>query len=113
MDKFLAVPITGQTNPFYVSSSDVIAVTLDSVAPGTKTVITYNSGNTATFTHTDVGTTVLANFFRDSLQAQIAESLTTPWTDVAFTFVPPSTSADPAGGTTPLGAVAISAITIA
>jgi len=110
MDKFLAVPITGQTNPFYVSSSDVIAVT---VSNGTTTVITYNSGNTATFTHTDVGTTVLANFFRDSLQSQIAESLTTPWTDVAFTFVPPSTSADPAGGTTPLGAVAISAIAIA
>jgi len=110
MDKFLAIPITGQTNPFYVSSSDVIAVT---VTNGTTTVITYNSGNTATFTHTDVGTTVLANFFRDSLQAQIAESLTTPWTDVAFTFVPPSTSADPAGGTTPLGAVAISAIAIA
>ena len=110
MDKFLSIPVTGQTNNFLLSASDIISVTRNSA---TETIITYNSANTATITHTDVGSGSLSYFFRDSLQDQIVEALSTAWTEVAFPFVLPSSDVDPAVGTTPLGQVAISGIVIA
>jgi len=111
MDKFLSIPVTGQTNKFLLSASDIISVTRTN---GTTTVITYNSANTATIVHTDVGSgAALSYFVRDSFQDQIVEALSTAWTEVAFPFVLPSSSVDPAGGTTPLGQVAIASITIA
>mgnify|MGYP003153855349 FL=1 len=81
MDKFLSVPVTGQTN-FLVSVSDVIAITRSS---GTETIITYNSGNTATFTHAAEGFT---NEMRDSLQNAMTLALQTSWTNVVADYVP-------------------------
>tara|TARA_R100001530_G_scaffold34531_1_gene27005 strand:- start:304 stop:579 length:276 start_codon:yes stop_codon:yes gene_type:complete len=83
MDKFISVPVTGETN-FLVSVSDVIAITRTST---TENKITYNSGNTATITS---GTEVAVNDFRDALQNAMVLALETSWTNVVFTFVPPT-----------------------
>lgn len=83
MDKFLSVPVTAETN-FYLSVSDVIAITRSS---DTESIITYNSGNTATITHGDVGT---ADFeMRDSLQNAMDKALETSWTNVVAAYTPP------------------------
>ncbi len=83
MDKFLSVPVTSQTN-FFVSVSDVIAITrTDDVT----TVITYNSGNTATFTHASVGASDYE--MRDSLQNAMDKALETSWTNVVAAYTPP------------------------
>lgn len=83
MDKFISVPVTGQTN-FLVSVSDVIAITRSS---DTETIITYNSANTATFTHAAVAS---AYDFRDSLQNAMSAALETSWTNVVAAYVPPT-----------------------
>ena len=83
MDKFISVPVTGQTN-FLVSVSDVISITRTS---DTETVITYNSANTATFAHTAVAS---AYDFRDSLQNAMAAALETSWTNVVAAYEPPT-----------------------
>ena len=83
MDKFLSVPVTGETN-FLLSVSDVIAITRSS---DIETIITYNSGNTATIAHATVGA---ANFeFRDSLQNAMNLALETSWTNVVAAYTPP------------------------
>lgn len=83
MDKFLSVPVTGQTN-FYVSVADVIAITRSS---DTESIITYNSGNTATITHASVGS---ADYeMRDSLQNAMDRALETSWTNVVAAYTPP------------------------
>ena len=83
MDKFLDIPITNESN-MLLSCTGVISVTVGSPA-ATKTVITYNSGNTATLTHDSVATD---NQMRDSIQDAMEEALKTSWTDVAFAYVP-------------------------
>ena len=83
MDKFLSVPVNNQTN-FFVSVSDVIAITRTN---DTTTVITYNSGNTATFTHDSVGA---SNYeMRDSLQNAMDKALETSWTNVVAAYTSP------------------------
>ncbi len=83
MDKFISVPVTGETN-FLVSVADVIAITRTS---DTVTVITYNSANTATITHDSVG--AADQEFRDSLQSAMTAALATSWTNVVADYVPP------------------------
>jgi len=83
MDKFLSIPVTGQTN-FFVSVADVIAITR---TDDLNTVITYNSGNTATLTHASVGS---ADYeMRDSLQNAMNAALETSWTNVVAAYTPP------------------------
>ena len=83
MDKFLSVPVNLQTN-FFLSVADVIAITRSS---DTETIVTYNSGNTATITHDSVGA---ANYeMRDSLQNAMALALETSWTNVVAAYTPP------------------------
>jgi|TARA_R100000081_G_C4816039_1_gene175174 hypothetical protein len=81
MDKFLSVPVTGQTN-FLLSVSDVIAITRSN---DTTSIVTYNSGNTATLTH---GTVASALEMRDSLQNAMTLALETSWTNVVAAYVP-------------------------
>lgn len=83
MDKFLSVPVTGETN-FFVSVADVIAITRSS---DTESIITYNSGNTATITHATVG--AANNEMRDSLQNAMTLALETSWTNVVAAYTPP------------------------
>ena len=83
MEKFISVPVTGQTD-FLVSLSDVIAITR---TDDLTTVITYNSANTATFTHASVGS---ADYeMRDSLQNAMTAALETSWTNVVAAYAPP------------------------
>ena len=85
MDKFLSVPVDAQTN-FLLSVSDVIAITRSS---DIETIITYNSGNTATIAHSTVGA---ADYeMRDSLQNAMSLALETQWTNVVAAYVPPKT----------------------
>ncbi len=83
MDKFLSMPVDGQTN-FLVSVSDVIAITRTS---DTVTVITYNSANTATITHGSVAPA--GREFGASLQSAMTAALATSWTNVVAAYVPP------------------------
>lgn len=83
MDKFLSVPVTGETN-FFLSVADVIAITRSS---DTESIITYNSGNTATITHATVG--AANNEMRDSLQNAMTLALETSWTNVVAAYTPP------------------------
>ena len=90
MDKFISVPVTGETN-FLVSVSDVIAIQIGDASgpasnPTTATTITYNSGNKAVFTNG----TVVGNEFRDSLQSAMTAALATSWTNVVADYVPPT-----------------------
>lgn len=88
MDKFISVPVTGETN-FLVSVSDVIAIQIGDAAganPTTATTITYNSGNKVTPTHA----AVTGNEFRDSLQSAMTAALATSWTNVVADYVPPT-----------------------
>ena len=88
MDKFLSMPVDGQTN-FLVSVSDVIAITRTN---DTTTVITYNSSNTATITHSSVAPA--GREFRDSLQSAMTAALATSWTNVVAAYVPPKVVTD-------------------
>ena len=88
MDKFLSMPVDGQTN-FLVSVSDVIAITRTN---DTTTVITYNSSNTATITHATVAPA--GREFRDSLQSAMTAALATSWTNVVAAYVPPKVVTD-------------------
>ena len=83
MDKFLSVPVTGETN-FFLSVADVIAITRSS---DTESIITYNSGNTATITHATVG--AADQEMRDSLQNAMTLALETSWTNVVAAYTPP------------------------
>lgn len=89
MEKFLSVPVTGETN-FLLSVSDVISIRVGDAAsgatPATHTTIIYMSGNTAEITHATVSST---NEMRDSLQNAMVEAQEKPWTDVVFAYVPP------------------------
>ncbi|QDP61291.1 MAG: hypothetical protein Unbinned1524contig1000_48 [Prokaryotic dsDNA virus sp.] len=99
MDKFLEIPVTGQSD-FLLSVSDVIAVTR---VDDTTTLITYNSANTATLTHTNLA--AQDYLMRDSINNQMTSALATSWTNVVFDFSSPILS----DGTV----VAVSAIAIA
>tara|TARA_Y100000817_G_scaffold173835_1_gene135785 strand:- start:1599 stop:1898 length:300 start_codon:yes stop_codon:yes gene_type:complete len=90
MEKFLSIPVTGETN-FLLSVSDVISIRVGDATgagsnPTTNTTIIYMSGNTADITHATVGST---NEMRDSLQNAMVEAQEKPWTDVVFAYVPP------------------------
>ena len=88
MDKFISIPVTGETN-FLVSVSDVIAIQIGDAGgsnPTTATTITYNSGNKVTPTHA----AVTGNEFRDSLQSAMTAALATSWTNVVADYVPPT-----------------------
>ena len=82
MEKFLSVPVTGETY-FLLSVSDVIAITASSAI---ETIITYNSANTATIAHATVAS---AYQMRDSLQTAMVTAQETAWSDVVFAYVPP------------------------
>ena len=80
MDKFLSIPVSGESNAL-VSVADVLSITRTS---STVSVINYLSGNTATIT---LGSAEGAtNQFRDSLQEAMIEALATSWTDVVFPY---------------------------
>jgi hypothetical protein len=80
MDKFLSIPVSGESNAL-VSVADVLSITRTS---STVSVINYLSGNTATIT---LGSAEGAtNEFRDSLQEAMIEALATSWTDVVFPY---------------------------
>ena len=99
MDKFLKIPVTGQSD-FYLSVSDVISVARSN---DTTTIITYNSANTATIAHTDILTEDY--LVQDSINNQMTSALSTSWTNVVFDFSAPLMS----DGTQ----VAVASITIA
>ena len=83
MDKFLSVPVSGQTN-MLVSISDVIGIVDTS---STACTITYNSGNTVA-----LGFAAWTGAsFRDSLQSAMTAALATQWTNVVAPYVPPTT----------------------
>ena len=94
MDKFISVPVTGETN-FLVSVSDVIAIQIGDASgpasnPTTATTIIYNSGNKVTPIHA----AVTGNSFRDSLQSAMTAALATSWTNVVADYVPPTAVSD-------------------
>ena len=83
MEKFLSIPVTG-SGDVLLNFNEVISVTASS-ATATTTVISYLNGNTATIT---AGAQV-AFSMRKAIQDAMVAALSTSWTRVTYSLVPP------------------------
>tara|TARA_R100000900_G_scaffold108284_1_gene83973 strand:+ start:180 stop:458 length:279 start_codon:yes stop_codon:yes gene_type:complete len=83
MEKFLSIPVTG-SGDVLLNVNEVISVTASS-ATATTTVISYLNGNTATIT---AGAQV-AFSMRKAIQDAMVAALSTSWTRVTYSLVPP------------------------
>ena len=83
MEKFLSIPVTGSGDAL-LNVNEVISVTASS-ATATTTVISYLNGNTATIT---AGAQV-AFSMRKAIQDAMVAALSTSWTRVTYSLVPP------------------------
>ena len=90
MEKFLSIPVTGQSNQL-VSATNVILVEAGSdSATATTTLITYAGGKVVTLTHA----AQVAFSMRTAIQNAIVTALTQPWYDVAYTVTVPQAVSD-------------------
>lgn len=83
MEKFLSIPVTG-SGDVLLNVNEVISVTASS-ATATTTVITYLNGNTATIT----AAAQVAFSMRKAIQDAMVAALSTSWTRVTYSLVPP------------------------
>jgi hypothetical protein len=90
MEKFLSIPVTSQGNQL-VSANNVILVeaTADS-ATAVTTLITYAGGKVVTLTHA----AQVAFSMKLAIQAAIAASLQTSWTNVIYDVTVPQAVSD-------------------
>ena len=87
MEKFLSIPVTGEGNQL-VPVTDVKLIEWEST---TTTSLTYGSGKVITITHGDVGAASVTNSgnqFRNWLQLQMANALSTAWTRASYSAIP-------------------------
>ena len=87
MEKFLSIPVTGEGNQL-VPVTDVKLIEWEST---TTTSLTYGSGKVVTITHGDVGAASLTssgNQFRNWLQLQMSNALSTAWTRASYSAIP-------------------------
>lgn len=83
MEKFLSIPVTG-SGDVLLNVNEVISVEASS-ATATTTVITYLNGNTATIT----AAAQVAFSMRKAIQDAMVAALSTSWTRVTYSLVPP------------------------
>jgi hypothetical protein len=89
MEKFLSIPVTGEGNQL-VPVTDVKLIKVGS-SPATTTTINYGSGKVITITHGTVGASSITNSqtqFRNWLQLQMANALSTAWTRASYSAIP-------------------------
>ena len=87
MEKFLSIPVTGEGNQL-VPVTDVKLIEWESQ---TTTSLTYGSGKVTTITHGDVGAASLTSSgyqFRNWLQLQMSNALSTAWTRASYSAIP-------------------------
>ncbi len=83
MEKFLSIPVTG-SGDILLNVNEVISVSAGS-ATATDTVIAYLNGNTATIT-----SDAQVDFsMRKAIQDAMVAALSTSWTRVTYSVVPP------------------------
>jgi len=90
MEKFLSIPVTGEGNQL-VPVTDVKLIETDGSLPTTKTNINYGSGKVITITHGTVGASSITNSqtqFRNWLQLQMSNALSTAWTRASYSAIP-------------------------
>jgi hypothetical protein len=89
MEKFLSIPVTGQSNQLVSANNVILVEAASDSATATSTLITYAGGKVVTLTHA----AQVAFSMRTAIQDAIAGALTTSWTNVVYpTTVPQAVS---------------------
>lgn len=90
MEKFLSIPVTGQSNQL-VSANNVVLVEAGAdSATATTTLILYAGGKTVTLTHA----AQVAFSMRTAIQNAIVAAHQQPWYNVAYTTTVPQAVSD-------------------
>ncbi len=89
MEKFLSIPVTGEGNQL-VPVTDVKLITAG-LSSSSTTRINYGSGKKVDITHGSVGAGSITNSqtqFRNWLQLQMSNALSTAWTRASYSAIP-------------------------
>jgi hypothetical protein len=90
MEKFLSIPVTSAGNQLVSANNVILVEAAADSATAVTTLITYAGGKVVTLTHA----AQVAFSMRDAIQAAIAASLQTSWTNVIYDVTVPQAVSD-------------------
>jgi hypothetical protein len=90
MEKFLSIPVTSAGNQLVSANNVILVEAASDSATAVTTLITYAGGKVVTLTHA----AQVAFSMRDAIQAAIAASLQTSWTNVIYDVTVPQAVSD-------------------
>ena len=90
MEKFLSIPVTSQGAQLVSANNIILVEAAADSATAVTTLITYAGGKVVTLTHA----AQVAFSMRDAIQAAIAASLQTSWTNVIYDVTVPQAVSD-------------------
>ena len=90
MEKFLSIPVTSAGNQLVSANNVILVEAASDSATAVTTLITYAGGKVVTLTHA----AQVAFSMRDAIQAAIAASLQTSWTNVVYDVSVPQAVSD-------------------
>jgi hypothetical protein len=96
MEKFLSIPVTGQSNQLVSANNVILVETAEDSATALTTLITYAGGEIVTITHA----AQVAFSMRTAVQDAIVSALQTSWHTPVYTMNPPQAVSDIAVGVT-------------
>jgi hypothetical protein len=85
MEKFLSIPVTGQSNQLVSANNVVLVEARDDLATALSTIINYANGTTVTITHA----AQVAFSMRTAIQDAIVSALQTSWHTPVYVMAPP------------------------
>ena len=90
MEKFLSIPVTGESNQLVSANNVILVETGDESATALSTNITYSSGLSVNITHA----AQVAFSMRTAIQDAIVSALQTSWHTPVYTMNPPQAVSD-------------------
>ena len=90
MEKFLSIPVTGESNQLVSANNVILVETDDGSATALSTNITYANGIAVTITHA----AQVAFSMRTAIQDAIVSALQTSWHTPVYTMNPPQAVSD-------------------
>ena len=90
MEKFLSIPVTSQGNQLVSANNVILVEAAADSATAVTTLITYAGGKVVTLTHA----AQVAFSMKLAIQAAIAASLQTSWTNVIYDVAVPQAVSD-------------------
>ena len=90
MEKFLSIPVTGESNQLVSANNVILVETGDESATALSTNITYANGTAVTITHA----AQVAFSMRTAIQDAIVSALQTSWHTPVYVMAPPQAVSD-------------------